>query len=313
MKYFICIVVVFIFYGCSIQKQVVGEFYLEQKLYDKGLVHFQNSIKKDENNAFSQYYLGRFLLTKGKTKDAITHLKTAIFLDDSNPLYYSWLGVAYSLNKDYINERKEYLKALKLDKDHLQSLIYLAHNYYDKREYSRAIKYYFRVLKISPQNKTALYHIASCFHKLGRKAEEIVAFKKYLTFYPSGSLARKSVENINKLGDFEYRNFILGARTVTLKKINFKSFTSSINSESKKSLDVLGKILIKNRNIELHIVSYQEKNLQLAKAKAKSIKKYLLKEFPNIESKRLKLSWFANSKNISGYKLYESIEFITAK
>ena len=101
-------------------------------------------------------------------------------LDKSNPKYHSWLGVAYSLNKDYKNERREYLKALSFDKKHLQSLIHLAHNYYDKKEYKKALEYYFRVLDISRENQTVLYHRAMSFQKLGRKAEELVAFKEYL-------------------------------------------------------------------------------------------------------------------------------------
>jgi len=311
MKYFICIAVVFIFYGCSIQKQVVGEFYLKQKQYDRGYAHFQKNIIKDNKSASDQYYLGRFLLAKGKTKEATIYLKKAVSIDNSNALYHSWLGVAYSLNKDYKNERKEYIKALKFDKNHLQSLIYLANNYYDNKEYKEALKYYFRALKLSPQNKTALYLRAMSLKKLGRKAEEIVAFKKYLLYYPSGSFAKESVASLNKLGNFEYRNFIVGIRTVTLKNIKFKPFTTRIDSESEKSLDVLGKILTKNRDLKLYIVAYQEKNLKLAKGRAKSVKKYLLKNYPHIESNRLKLSWFDKSKKIKRYRLYESIEFIT--
>ena len=311
MKYFICVVIIFTFYGCSVQKQVVGEFYLEQKQYEKGYAHFQKDTQENVKNASSQYYLGRFLLAKGKSKEATVHLKKAVSLDKSNAQYHSWLGVAYSLNKDYKNERKEYLKALSFDKNHLQSLIYLAHNYYDKKEYTKALEYYFRVLEISSENQTVLYHRAMSFKKLGRKAEEIVAFKEYLSYYPSGSFAKEAVISLNKLGNFEYRNFVVGIRTVTLKNINFKPFTSNIDYESEKSLDVLGEILTKNKNLEIHIVAYQEKNLDLAKQRVKSIKKYLLNKYPKIKETRLKLSWFDSSKKINRYKLYESIEFIT--
>jgi tetratricopeptide (TPR) repeat protein len=311
MKYFIYAMMIFTFYGCSVQKQVVGEFYLEQKQYEKGYDHFKKNIEEDVKNASSQYYLGRFLLAKGKTKEATVHLKKAVLLDKSNPKYHSWLGVSYSLNKDYKKERKEYLKALGFDKNHLQSLIYLAHNYYDKKEYTKALEYYFRVLDISDENQTVLYHRAMAFQKLGRKAEEIIAFKEYLAYYPSGSFAKESVKSLNKLGNFEYRNFVIGIRSVTLKNINFKPFTANIDYESKKSLDVLGKILTQNRDVEIHIVAYQEKNLELAKKRVKSIKKYLLDKYSKIESNRLKLSWFDSSKKINRYKLYESIEFIT--
>ena len=312
MKYILLVVMAFLLTSCSLQKQVVGEFYLEQKQYDKGYAHFQKNIEKDKNNASAQYYLGRFLLAKKQTKNAIFHFKKAILFDNSKSIYHSWLGVAYFLNKNYNNERKEYIKALELDKNNLQALQYLGYNYHDKKEYTKALKYYFRVLEISPENQTVLYYRAMSFKKLGRKAEEISAFKEYLTYYPTGSFAKESVSRLNKLGYFEYRNFIIGARTVTLKNINFKPFTTNMDYESEKSLDVLGEILVQNKNIKIHIVAYQEKNLDLAKEKAKSIKKYILNKYSKIESNRLKLSWFDSSKKINGYNLYKDIEFITA-
>lgn len=309
------IIVLFVVSGCSTSKVLVGEFYLEQKQYDKGYIYFKKNLERDNNNAHFHYYYGRFLLAKNNKKEALIHFKKAVTLDNLKADYHSWLGVAYASLNQYKNERKEYLKALSLDKNHLQSLVYLSHNFYEKKDYIKSFEYYNRVLKVTPENKSALFYRAMSLNKLGRKAEEIVAIKEYLLNYPTGAYARQLVVNLNNLGNFDYRNYTIGVRTITLKDIKFKPFVSELEYDSQSSLDILGKILDKNRDIKLHILVYQEKNKELAKQRAKKIKQYLLDKYPQINSYRLKLSWFGKSKSIKVegnlYKLYESIDFIS--
>lgn len=303
--------------GCTIQKQVVGEFYLQQKQYDKGYAHFRQSAKTDNTDALAQYYYGRFLLAKDKKKEALLQFKKAVELDGTNADYYCWLGVAYSSLKQHNNERKAYIKALGIDKNHLQSLTYLAHNLYENKEYEKAFKYYSKVLKISPQSQTALFNRSMSLNKLGRKPEEKIAWNEYLAYYPAGSLARSAVENLNSLGGFDYKNYIIGLRTITLKKITFKPFSSNINYDSKSSLDFLGGILNRNKKIKIQITAYQQKNALLAKQRAKSIKNYILNKYPKVDSSRLRLSWTDKPKNLiidkKGYEIGEFIDFITIK
>ena len=118
--------------------------------------------------------------------------------------------MAYSTQKQYKNERKSYLKALSLDKKHLQSLIYLAHNFFDANEYKNALTYYSKALKLQAYNKSALYNRALSLKKLGRTPEEKLAWKTYLEYYPAGKLAQNAVRFSNTLGVFDYRNHIIG-------------------------------------------------------------------------------------------------------
>lgn len=311
---FISIISIY-FLGCGITNQVTAEYYLQEKKFDDGSNHFKNKVNKDSNDHLSQYYYGRFLLAKNKNKEAIVHLKKAILLNSKNADYHSWLGVAYSKIKANKNERTQYLKALSIDKNHLQSLTYLAHNYYASKEYKSALVYYQKVLKISPENKAALFNRAMTLHKLKRTAEEKSAWKIYLEYYSSGALSQNAVKYLNAIGNFEYHNHIIGIYTIVLKDIKFEAFTSKIKLESKSSLDLLSKVLQKNKKIDLHIVSYLVGNSSLAKERAKSIKKYILKQNKNIDSKRIKLSWFKSSKKIKvnkkKYEYYEFIDFIT--
>ena len=54
MSYFKRLMILFfilVFSGCSIQEQVVGEFYLEQENYDRGAQHFQKKIAENPLDA----------------------------------------------------------------------------------------------------------------------------------------------------------------------------------------------------------------------------------------------------------------------
>lgn len=310
------ILLVFIlFASCSMTQQIVGEFYLEQEKYDKGYNHFQRKVNEDNTDASSQYYYGRFLLAKKKNKDALIHIKKAVELDNLNADYYSWLGVAYSVLKQDEKEKEAYLKALSINKEHLQSLTYLAHNLYEKKEYEKALSYYTQALKVWPQSQSALFNRALTLNKLKRKPEEKLAWKEYLDYYPSGSLSQSAVKYINVLGNFDYRNHIIGFQTIVLRRISFEPFNSKVDYDSKSSLELLGKILDKNQKIHIHIISYQEENILLAKQRAKSVKNYIIKKYPKIDQNRLKLSWFDEPKKFTldknQYIFGELIDFIT--
>ncbi|MEA3290184.1 MAG: tetratricopeptide repeat protein [Campylobacterota bacterium] len=306
--------ILFYLSGCSLPQQITGEYYLQQQKYKNGIEFFQQKISQDDQDSTSYYYLGRFLLAKNKTKEAIPYLEKAIKLDNSKSNYYSWLGVSYGTLDLYKEEMKAYKKALLLDKKNIQALTYLAHNYFDSNLYIKALNYYNKVLKISPQNQTSLYNRALILGKLERTPEQLQAYKEYLSYYPFGTLARKSVTQINKIGNFDYENLSLAYQNTTIKSIKFKPLSTDIDINSKESLNIIGNILSKNKKINLHIISYQLNNKKLAKEKVKKIKTYLLKRFKTIDPYRLKLSWFDNPKikkfGNNKYILNEYIQFI---
>lgn len=312
---FLLSILILLFSGCSVGKQVVGEFYLEGKKFDRGEKYFQKKINEDENDASSHYYYGRFLLANKENPKALMHLKKAVLLNSKNSNYYSWLGVAYSKTKQPAKEKAAYQKALTIDKNNLQALTYLSHNFYEAKEYQKALDTYAKVLKLQPYNQYALYNRALSLKKLKRVPEEKLAWRVFLEYYPSGRLAQNAVKHLNKYGIFNYKNHIIGIKRVTLQDIIFEPFTLKITFDSTNSLDVLGKILSDKQDIKIHIISYQQNNILLAKEKVKAIKKYILKKYPKISQDRLVLSWFDKPKVIKAdKKVYiqgEYIDFIT--
>lgn len=322
------ILIIIISYGCvasnavkgklsQIKYLTKGEYYLEKGKYKTGIEYFKEAVKENAADPKANYYLGRCYLAEKQYKSGLKHLKTAAKLGPDNADFQFWLGVAYAANKQPRLERISYIKALSLDKKHEQALCYLGHNQFDNGELTTALATYDKALEISPANAQVLYNRALILGKLGRTPEEIAAWEIYLADYPAGGFARRAVERLNALGDFEYRNHLIGKRTVTLEKIRFQPFTAVLSKSSFPSLDLIGHILTNNQKIKLHIIAYQKNNRKLAEARSKSIKKYLIKKFPKIAKSRLKVSWFNVPAKVKVGKKFltedDAISFITAK
>ncbi|MFC1829773.1 tetratricopeptide repeat protein [Thermodesulfobacteriota bacterium] len=301
--------------GCGVKQTVKGEYYLLEKKYEQGILAFQNELKEKPGEPKVHFYLGRLYLADNNPKDGLVHIKRATELEPSNADYLFWLGVAYSENKQGGMERKSYEKALALNPNHLQSRIYLAHNQLERKRYKEALANYNFVLKKWPDEPASLYNRALILNKLRRTEEEKLAWKEYLDFYGAGPMARRATDHLNKLGDFSYRNYLIGLRTVTMRRIQFEPLTTELTSDSKDALKFLGEVLANAQNVSIHIVAYQKNNKKLAEQRAKSIKKYLLDRFSKLTSDRLKVAWFGVPETIKvGRKRFqenESINFLT--
>lgn len=316
MRYPLIFFISAILCGCAVTNMVKWNFYLSNEKYQAGIRSFSGQIKKYPDDHRLHYYLGRFYLAENQTGNGIEYLKKAIRLKPDLAEYHFWLGVAYSGNKDRKREWMSYEKALELNPGHLKSRVYLAHTQMERKQYLKALDNYTMVLRNAPDEPASLYNRAMILRILRRTGEEKRAWKEYLDFYPSGPMGRRAANQLNRLGDFSYRNHLIGSRTITLRKIQFVPFTAELTREDQVTLDFLGEMLALSPSVAIHIVAYQKNNKKLAEKRAKSIKKYLLKNFRSIQTGRLKVSWFGVSERIRKRKArhyeHESINFITA-
>ena len=299
--------------GRSIKNNVQGTHYLQTKNYSQGELTFNEAVKQDPENPQPNYYLGRFLLAEKKPKQALPYLQKAASLDPKDTDYLFWQGVALGELGKRRQERENYQKVLKVKKKHLQALIYLGHNQLKDKQYESALATYRKALEIWPHSPSSLYNRALIARILKRNPEEKVGWQAYLSAYPSGALAIRAADHLNRLGDFSYRNQYLGARTVTLTKIWFEPFSSKLAMGSLSSLDVVGATASNMGKGKLQMVVYQENNKKLARSRVLSIKKYLQKKFPKLKKNGIGTSWFAQAEvlKIQGKKLKnsESVRF----
>jgi len=298
----------------SVKNYTQGEFYLQNEQYEDCIAKFEREAENYPYDANAQFYLGRCYLAVEKNRAALTHLKKAVTLDQGNADYHFWKGVAFAANGQSKAERQCYEDALAIKPDHVQALVYMGHNRFEAGDYRKALGYYNRALKKDAEIPQALYNRGLALRELGRTPEEINAWKMYLDAYSDGAFARTAADYLNRYGNFEYRNHIIGKRTLTLARVDFEPSSARIRKISRPSLDELAQVAARNSQLVLHIVAYQKNNRRLAEMRAKSVKKYLMDQERRLNSDRLKVSWFDKSETVKidrkVYRLDSAINFI---
>lgn len=304
-------------FGGAVKSTVQGDYYLSQKKYHEGEEKFSQAVQKNPDSHLNNYLYGRMLLANNKDKAALPYLQKASDLKPDNADYHFWTGVAHGCLNQRRQEKQQYQKALALNNKHLQALLYYGHNQLQARHYQTALDSYAKALQLWPDSPSALYNRALIFAKLDRTPEEQQAWLEYLARYPSGAMARRAVNHLNRLQDFSYRNYRLDSRTVTIEKIAFQPFTADLEQASAPSLKLIAAIFKNMRKGKLQIVVYQKNNKRLAKEKALALKGHLLKHNSEIEKKDIGISWFSQPEKITiqGKKLSvdESVTFFISK
>lgn len=298
--------------GCA---RVVGPYYLEQEQYEEGIRVLGERFAENPQDASSAYYLGRYHLALNQPEQALGYLEKAAALNPGNADYAFWIGVARWALLDFEGERAAYERAISLDPNHISAHLYLGHGYMDETRWSEALTQYDRVIELDEFNPEALYNRARALGELGRTGEELVAWKKFLEYYPDGSMAMEVTERLNLQGDFTYRNHIIGSRNVTLRSMAFRPGTAIPDSENKASLQVLAAMMQVNDKLTVHVVVYVKGNAALARDRARALREVVLSGKPGFGPERLPLSWFATPETIevgeASFTLDESVNFIT--
>ncbi|WP_319542072.1 tetratricopeptide repeat protein [uncultured Pseudodesulfovibrio sp.] len=298
--------------GCA---KVIGPYYLEQEKYAEGIEVLGERFRENPDDASSAFYVGRYYLALNKPEEGLPYLEKAVSLAPDNADYVFWTGVGYWAILDFEREEAAYKQALLLDPKHISANLYLGHGYVDRGKWAKALSQYDTVLALDKYNPEALYNRAVALEGLGKKTEEIAAWKKFLEYYPDGSLAMEATARLNLQGDFLYRNFIIGKRNVTLRSMTFKPGTTSLDADSQASLDVLSAMMLANEQLTVHIVVFQQGDAERAKVNAKAVRDSLLNGHSDIDPARLPLSWFGTAELIdlgeNTFTLDRSVKFIT--
>jgi tetratricopeptide (TPR) repeat protein len=298
--------------GCA---TVMGPYYLEQEKYEEGIKAMNQRLAEDPGDAASAYYAGRYYLALNKPEQALPYLQKASRLAPGDADYVFWTGVAYWAMMDFEKEKAAYEKALSLDPNHISAHLYLGHGYIDRGQWAQAVEQYDAVLKLDPYNPEALYNRARALGELGRTKDEVAAWKRFLEYYPDGSMAMTATERLNLHGDFSYRNHLIGNRNVTLRSMTFEPGTGVLDNDGRDSLAVLSAMMRVNRQLTVHIVAYAEGDAPLAKARAEAVRGYMLNGNPDLDRSRLPLSWFGSAEQVEvagkTFALDRSVNFIT--
>ncbi|MGL1861649.1 MAG: tetratricopeptide repeat protein [Pseudodesulfovibrio sp.] len=295
--------------------QMMGPYYLKQREYKDGVEAFIERLKGNPGDDSAAYYVGRFYLALKKPDQAMPYFEQAAAAAPEDANYRFWIGVTHWAKLEFDKERESYEKALALDSNHISANLYLGHGFIDEKQWAQALVQYDKVIGLDRYNPEALYNRGVALGGLGKYQEEIAALKKFLGYYPDGSLAMRATQRLNLQGDFSYRNFILGKRNVTLKTMTFKPGENYLVLESKESLHVIAAMMSVNKKLDIHIVAYEDGDAATAKARAESVRDYILAGRPEFDPQRLPLSWFGTAEVVERgdktFHLKESVQFIT--
>jgi len=315
---FSAVVAVALLGGCNVKEvgqtvgySIKGDYYLDVDDPLKGEEKFRKEVELNPGSPLTNYYYGRLLLRSEKIDQAMPYLEKAIQLDPYKADYHFWLGVAYGAKNRIKAERDQYERALVLDSAHLNALTYLGHLHLKKKRYTDALDLYGKALQIWPESPSVLYNRALALSKLRRSPEERIAWKQYLAVAPSGSLAIKAADHLNRLNDFSYRNYHLGARTLMVPEITFEPFSAKLTKSAMESLEEIGKTAALMKKGSLQVVVYQKNNKRLAQQRAKSIRDFLYKEYPMLKRNKLGISWFGEPQKVAErrWNIEESVDF----
>lgn len=296
--------------SCGVKQEVMGQYFLKSGNFEQGLDNFREALKEDPGDPAANYYMGRFLLAEEQPDKAVGHFSRAAGSRPDNADYRFWLGVAHGESGDEASERRDYLAALGLDAGHLPARTYLAHLQLKAGENEKALANYNKVLEKWPYSPQALYNRALILGRLERVPEEKTAWKLYLAAWPEGPLARLAASHLNSLGDFSYRNHVLGKRTVTLEKLKFNPLGGRLEDNKSASLDLVGEIMERSPALTLYVTAYQMNNESLARDRAMSVKNYLTERF-RVGPDRIRTSWFADPEKIEvGGRTFEELESV---
>ena len=238
------------------------------------------------------YIMGRSRLAQNDPRAALPYLKAAANLDPGQRDYHFWLGVAYWALNDYQKERDSYRQALKLDPEHLPSRVYLGHSFMDRGQWRKALDQYQQVLPRAPENRELLFNTALAYRNLGLREQENATWERFLSHQSSGERAMGAVEYLHANGIFSFQPVLLGGEEAVLPSISFKSQRVEAADDTLDGLRRTGQIISQKPVLMLNIVVYVKGNESLAKARAQWLKGYLLSHFPQLSSRRIRLSWF---------------------
>jgi len=303
--------------GCSAGQMLKNSFqgnrYLDNKDYRQGELVFRDNIAQDPDDPLANYYLGRFLLAQEKPQQALPYLQKAASLEQSKTDYLFWQGRAQGAAGDLRTERASYLKVLRINEKHIPALTYLGHNQFKQKEYKAAQATYDKVLTLQPNSPSALFNKALLARILKHPKEERAGWLAYLRKYPAGDFAVKATGYLNLSGDFSYQIHNIGDQEIALPRVVFEPLTAKITSTSLRSINVAGMAATKMKDRKLQVVVFQQNNKKLAKARAISIRQYLLEKFPTLTPERIGVSWFGEPEKtvIQGKKIQnpESVRF----
>ena len=184
-----------------------GKVLFVQEKYDEALAAYQGALQADPNHGEAEKELGKLYYKKGDKNNpeaydkAIEMLEKYLKRDSTDSYSYYLIAMAYKQKKNDQKAMDNFLKAIKYDPEHFESLNGLAGIYLTKEQYTQAITYFERALKLKPKNYRTARNLAIAIQSRDPENYDaaIEAWDNFLKVARGNSSAQKYVAQAEQL------------------------------------------------------------------------------------------------------------------
>lgn len=268
--------------------------------FEKSVRHAETSTEGEPMAAAGMsddayFYLGRSLLASGQSAEALNAFRRAESIQPENLKYSLWQGAAYYALGDVDAERRIYQQLLHRKPDFFPARLNLAHNLLQSGQLAHAEQLYREVLEYEPMEKTALYNRALVLQLQDKPLAAATAWKRYLHLYRTGESAHRALHHLHELGDYSYRGYRIGYRTVIL---NQDLLFDHSGPGWDREISYLVRQFSQQPLDELNIVVFIQDRAQQAKQLAQKMRGEVVRQIGKQDNPSVRISWFGEPESI---------------
>jgi tetratricopeptide (TPR) repeat protein len=127
---------------------------------------------------------GDLMMVRKNFASAVDTFAAAIRITPGNAVLWNKMGIAHQQLLDNSHARKDYEKAIKLDRRYWQAMNNLGTVYYSERKYKRAIRLYQQALEIAPMWGIGYSNLGTALVASKKYPEAVAAYQKALLLDP---------------------------------------------------------------------------------------------------------------------------------
>jgi tetratricopeptide (TPR) repeat protein len=159
----------------------LANYMLSQGRTDDAIDQFRRSLEFDADNAAVHYALGAALASLGKTEEAADEYASALLIDPGNAKAHFGLGVAAGKLGKPDEAILGFRHAIELDPKYFEAYINLGHVLLDRKKFQEAQKCYRKGLTVKPDNADLHYGLGRALMQLGQvKPDALDEFRRAL-------------------------------------------------------------------------------------------------------------------------------------
>jgi tetratricopeptide (TPR) repeat protein len=181
-----------------------GMRYLLLEDYERALLFFGETIKKNPNYARAYFQIGYCRAKLEQYPEAIEAYQRSIRLKPDEADAYNNLCTTYGASGRIEEALGACQQALRLKPDLAEAHNNLAWAYYKLGKYSEALVSSKEAIRLKPDYALAYYNLGNSFSALGRYQEALESFKQAIRFNPDHSEAHLNLGAVyNQLGQYQ--------------------------------------------------------------------------------------------------------------